>query len=105
MNNLRSSRFAELVTLQDLTPDRPYSILHRLDLATAYKKLGYPDLAAGDAYKALLLADEVADETEYHEEALEAAQSDFSTFLCGHSSATTEDELLEWMKSHCLTKA
>ena len=67
----------ELLALQEQTPEQPYSIVHRIKLAQAYKELGYPDLAVGDAYKALLLIDEVAEEGEYHEEALEAANADY----------------------------
>lgn len=38
-----------------------------------HKALGYPDLAAMDAYKALLLVDEVSDEGfEYHEQAMDS---------------------------------
>ena len=51
--------------------------MHRLNLAKAYRSLGYPDLAIGDAYKALLLVDEVAEKGEYHDEALEAAYADY----------------------------
>jgi hypothetical protein len=55
----------------------PYSILRRLDLAQNYGTLGYPDLAAGEAYMALLLIDEIREESgEYHEEAIEAAIQD-----------------------------
>ncbi|KAF2819875.1 hypothetical protein CC86DRAFT_398159 [Ophiobolus disseminans] len=54
----------------------PEVIIHRLELAKAYQQLGYPDLAAGDAYKALLLIDELSEEGEYFEEALEAAKHD-----------------------------
>lgn len=44
--------------------------------AVCYEKLGYPDLAAGDAYRALLLTDEVLDESaEWHELAVEAIES------------------------------
>ena len=40
-----------------------------------YFYLQYPDLAAGEAYKALLLADAVADESdEYHGRAREAVE-------------------------------
>lgn len=67
----------ELIALQQQTPGQPYSIVHRLNLAKAYRGLGYPDLAVGDAYKALLLVDEVAEEGEYHYEALEAANADY----------------------------
>ncbi|KAF2084269.1 hypothetical protein K490DRAFT_17689, partial [Saccharata proteae CBS 121410] len=57
--------------------ENPYSIAIRLDLAEAYRRAGYPDLTVGEAYKALLLVDEVLDESgEYHEVALEAAQAD-----------------------------
>lgn len=73
----RTELINELVGLQRQTPEQPYSIVHRLNLAKAYKSLGYPDLAIGDAYKALLLVDEVTEEGEYHEEALEAANADF----------------------------
>lgn len=73
---MRRKLTENLVALQHTTPEQPYSILHRLKLARAYKDLGYPDLAAGDAYKALILVDELAEEGEYHDEALEAAQAD-----------------------------
>ncbi|KAF2691805.1 hypothetical protein K458DRAFT_325445 [Lentithecium fluviatile CBS 122367] len=67
----------ELLELQQRTLDRPYSVLHRLKLAKAYQDLGYPDLAVGDAYKALILIDEVVEEGEYHEQAVETALVDF----------------------------
>ncbi|KAF2877007.1 hypothetical protein BDV95DRAFT_136699 [Massariosphaeria phaeospora] len=72
-------RLAELLDLQTGTPARPYSIGLRLKLAEAYKALGYPDLAAGDAYKALLLVDEIVDEGEYYDDALAAAVADVSS--------------------------
>ncbi|KAF2031262.1 hypothetical protein EK21DRAFT_111087 [Setomelanomma holmii] len=72
----RETLVDKLIALQAATPGRAYSILHRLDLAKVYRRLGYPDLAAGDAYKALLLIDEVIEEGEYHHEALEAATQD-----------------------------
>ncbi|PHH83010.1 hypothetical protein CDD83_3086 [Cordyceps sp. RAO-2017] len=51
----------------------PYDLILYLERAVVYSDLGYPDLAAGDAYRALLLADEVANEGfEYHEQALES---------------------------------
>jgi hypothetical protein len=52
--------------------NRPYSLVVRLEISERYARLGYPDLAAGEAYMALLLIDEVRDESgEYHEEALQ----------------------------------
>lgn len=42
-------------------------------LARLYLELAYPDLAAGSAYKALLLSDAARDECdEYHDQATEA---------------------------------
>ena len=53
--------------------ERPYSCITYLQRATCHDKLGYPDLAAGDAYRALLLADEISDDSfEHHEEALQS---------------------------------
>ncbi|CAO2657515.1 Nn.00g036410.m01.CDS01 [Neocucurbitaria sp. VM-36] len=75
--DLRKRLTSELISLQQYTSVEPYSVVHRLKLAKAYKSLGYPDLAVGDAYKALLLIDEVAEEGEYHDEALAAAEADF----------------------------
>lgn len=56
--------------------DTPYDCDSYIHRAAYYEKLGYPDLAAGDAYRALLLTDEVLDESgEWHELALEALES------------------------------
>ncbi|KAK7225838.1 hypothetical protein V2G26_013841 [Clonostachys chloroleuca] len=53
----------------------PYDLIHYLERSVVHSDLGYPDLAAGDAYRALLLCDEVANEGfEYHEQALESLQ-------------------------------
>ena len=72
-------KVAELKKLQQALSSRPYSTLLRLQLATAYKELGYPDLAVGDAYKALLLIDELNEDAEFHDEALTAAKADLET--------------------------
>lgn len=51
----------------------PYDPILYLERAVVYSALAYPDLAAGDAYRALLLTDEVAnDGFEYHQQALES---------------------------------
>jgi len=48
--------------------DHPYDIIIYLKRALVYSDLGYPDLASGDAYRALLLTDEVLnDGFEYHQ--------------------------------------
>jgi hypothetical protein len=56
-----------------LLDDEPYCLLVYLELASTYLLLGYPDLAAGSAYKALLLTDAVRDDSdEYHDQAYQA---------------------------------
>ncbi|KAK4457946.1 hypothetical protein QBC42DRAFT_316529 [Cladorrhinum samala] len=68
--------------LTDALANSPYDLILYLDRAVVYSHLGYPDLAAGDAYRALLLADEVRDESfEYHEQAREALRG-YSTTPC-----------------------
>ncbi|PKS06822.1 hypothetical protein jhhlp_006898 [Lomentospora prolificans] len=53
--------------------ENPYDILIYLERATVHRNLDYPDLAVGDAYRALLLSDDVKDDAaEYHEQATEA---------------------------------
>jgi len=55
----------------------PYSISTRLALANHYIDLGYPDLAVGEAYLALLLIDEYEDEIgEWHDNVVHALESD-----------------------------
>jgi hypothetical protein len=50
----------------------PYDLIAYLERAAIHSELGYPDLAAGDSYRALLLCDECVNEGfEYHEEALQ----------------------------------
>jgi hypothetical protein len=62
--------------LTDKLAEQPYDLVAYLERASVHTELGYPDLAAGDAYRALLLTDEVRDESfEYHDEALEALRS------------------------------
>lgn len=59
--------------LTDLLAESPYDLIRYLQRAVVYSNLGYPDLAAGDAYRALLLTDEVRNEGfEYHDQAVQA---------------------------------
>ena len=91
-----SPSFTEL--LQTLS-DEPYSAILRLKLAKCYEKAGYPDLAAGEAYMALLLADEIRDNSgEYHEDAVEAALED-ARGTRGHFDMAT-GELEAWTQTH-----
>lgn len=61
----------------------PYDLVLYLERATVHMDLDYPDLAAGDAYRALLLSDDVRDDSaEFHEQAV-AAFSDSKLRLGG----------------------
>ncbi|KAF6230321.1 hypothetical protein HO133_004661 [Letharia lupina] len=65
--------------------ESPYDCDPYVRRAVCHEKLGYPDLAAGDAYRALLLTDELLDESgEWHELTVEAIES----------SARKEDRVL-----------
>jgi hypothetical protein len=56
----------------------PYHAGARILLSKRYSALGYPDLAAGEAYMAILLVDEIWDSNgEYHEEAIIAVRDEF----------------------------
>ncbi|KAL8423492.1 hypothetical protein RB596_003631 [Gaeumannomyces avenae] len=53
----------------------PYDLVLYLQRSAVYSSLEYPDLACGDAYRALLLTDEVINEGfEYHEQAVESLE-------------------------------
>lgn len=61
--------------LTDSLASLPYNLILYLERSVVHSDLAYPDLAAADAYRALLLTDEVANEGfEYHEQALETLQ-------------------------------
>ncbi|KAL8734963.1 MAG: hypothetical protein Q9181_003012, partial [Wetmoreana brouardii] len=67
--------------------DRPYSSFIYIERAWCYEELGYPDLAVGDAYRALLLTDELSDDSgEYHKGALETFCEDIRLRLDGSGS-------------------
>jgi hypothetical protein len=74
-----AGRNAALARRQQLTHDlanSPYDLILYLDRAVVHQDLGYPDLAAGDAYRALLLTDEVRGEgVDYRDQAREALQA------------------------------
>ncbi|KAL1406461.1 hypothetical protein Q8F55_008160 [Vanrija albida] len=74
-----SSRHTLLARREDLTSsltDSPYDPVAYLERAEVYAALAYPDLSAGDAYRALLLADEVQNEgAEFHDDAREALEA------------------------------
>lgn len=61
--------------LTEWLAESPYDLIRYLQRAVVYSNLGYPDLAAGDAYRALLLTDEVRNEGfEYHDQAVESLE-------------------------------
>lgn len=75
--------------LTDALAESPYDFILYLERAVVYSDLGYPDLAAGDAYRALLLTDEAEDESfEYHEQVLEALEK--------YSSSSSLPEVLSY---------
>ncbi|KAI9817864.1 MAG: hypothetical protein M1827_000983 [Pycnora praestabilis] len=71
--------------------ESPYDLVLYIQRSSAYEHLGFPDLAAGDAYRALLLTDEVHDEcSEYHEQAGEALQNYRRAQLKGWQSRSND---------------
>lgn len=64
----KGTRLERLACAQYHFPIDPYSLPLYIFTAAEYLGLGYPDLAAGAAYKAMLLSDALNDEAdEYHE--------------------------------------
>lgn len=73
MRSVPSPLLQTRAVLTDRLSRSPYNAETYLERALCHEELGFPDLAAGDAYKALLLTDEIFDESgEYHELAVEA---------------------------------
>lgn len=80
--------------LTDRLSQRPYDPETFLERALCHEELGFPDLAAGDAYKALLLTDEVLDESgEYHELAVEAILKAENILRVRSSGESDENEI------------
>ncbi|KAI9724845.1 MAG: hypothetical protein M1812_000121 [Candelaria pacifica] len=70
---------SERNSLTELLYASPYDLVLYIQRSNAYEHLGFPDLAAGDAYRALLLTDEVQDGSgEYHELAKDALRAYFN---------------------------
>ncbi|KAF2157671.1 hypothetical protein K461DRAFT_284205 [Myriangium duriaei CBS 260.36] len=62
---------AKLDNIRNWLDQLPYSIQLYLEQADSFQRLGYPDLAAGAAYKALLLNDAINDDSdEYYQNAI-----------------------------------
>ncbi|KAI1812072.1 Wd tetratricopeptide repeat domain-containing protein [Poronia punctata] len=92
-------RERQLLTHQLL--ENPYDIILYLKRALVYADLAYPDLASGDAYRALLLTDEVRNDSfEYHEVATSSlAQYTNGTVLDVLDHGALSDAQLRWAKS------
>lgn len=58
--------------------DHPYCLVSYTKISEYFRQLGFPDLAAGAGYKALLLADAIEDDSD---EYYDAANSDLSDFV------------------------
>ncbi|KAI1469352.1 uncharacterized protein F4812DRAFT_457891 [Daldinia caldariorum] len=100
VNPRTESLLRERQSLTDKLLDNPYDLVLYLRRALVYSDLAYPDLAAGDAYRALLLTDEVRDDSfEYHTQAFEAlenhAEGPFLEVLDHGSLAGTQSRLSE----------
>jgi len=68
--------------LTDSLSQHPYDLILYLQRAIIYIDLAYQDLAAGDAYRALLLADDILDEgAEYHKQASDALEAHLTDSL------------------------
>ena len=96
----REALLARRHQLTEALHHSPYDLILYLDRAVVHSNLAYPDLAAGDAYRALLLTDEAGDEDfEYHEQAREAlekyATASFPEVLDHGSLASTASELVD----------
>jgi hypothetical protein len=78
--------------LLDAVEKNAYSGTIRLKLAQEFSFHGYPDLAAGESYMALLLYDEIDNpDSEFHDSSILAAARDMS----GSHGGTGEESLAE----------
>ena len=81
MTLTHTEEFASFQSFHRSIKNNPYNPDLYLSRADWFEAQGFPDLAAGDAYKALLLSDEIRDASgEYHQEALNAVES-LATYL------------------------
>lgn len=86
LSELRDQRTQLTFDLQG----NPYSFLLFLERGRVYERLGYPDLAITDIYKALLLADEVLEDSgEFHDEAISSAVNILADGHCRHRLRAT----------------
>ena len=80
MTSVDDLQLSNLLTINRNIQCNPYSPKAYLLRAEWYEANGFPDLEAGDVYKALLLSDELRDESgEYHEQVLKAVEPTTAT--------------------------
>ena len=73
MTSIDGDQLSDLLNINRRIQDNFYSPYHYLLRSKWYRANGFPDLAAGDVYKALLLSDDLRDESgEYYEHVLKA---------------------------------
>lgn len=99
-------RLNTLHGLSSALPEHPYSVELYSRIATSYLGLAYPDLAAGAAYKALLLIDNLNDEDgEFHDQAFlslaESISKQSLTARCAMLEKTPEIQRQLFHPEHC----
>ena len=91
MTVTQTEELAGFQSLHRSIKNNPYNPDLYLSRADWFEAQGFPDLAAGDAYKALLLSDDIRNASgEYHEEVLNAVES-----LATHSQEGTNPTFLD----------
>ncbi|WPG98991.1 Hypothetical protein R9X50_00179300 [Acrodontium crateriforme] len=86
--------YAQLHHISALHEETPYCVPLYIVFASTYLQLGYPDLAAGEAYKALLLSDAVRDSSDdFHEPAFESLRDVISLIPLEERIALLKTEL------------
>ncbi|KFY46861.1 hypothetical protein V495_02207 [Pseudogymnoascus sp. VKM F-4514 (FW-929)] len=93
---------AQRARLTSSLRDSPYDLVLYIERGAVHSELGYPDLAAGDAYRALLLTDEVRDDGfEYHELAAEALRGHEEEGILGEGAGGGVTALLDIASTRC----
>lgn len=84
---------ARISEATDAIASDPYNLVLHIYLGLHYFCAGYPDLAVGAAYKALLLCDAVEDEAEeYHEQATASLEQIFPL-----QSPAERQQIVDWL--------
>ncbi|OQO12613.1 hypothetical protein B0A48_02075 [Cryoendolithus antarcticus] len=95
-SGIQRDLLCERMILEGLTQPHICSIEVRLELAKVYRALGYPDLAASEAYKSLLLID-CMEETDTMDGLQTIAEIEYPLRAL---SIETRDQAIEYVKAH-----